>query len=209
MCSGVPPAPARVCRDRVQRTGARRPREVASGAFPEARRCDVRCLRGMSAVRGAFLRRRRATARWVIGYRETNPASRNAVRQVTVEARADTAVPQRAFRHVLAVPWFYRLGFAAAKGCPSRCSTASRMSWPWRHTYLSGPGRAALRQPRAAAPGGVRSSARTLARRIFTTMPGTSRLTAVFAGCRGKGSRRSPTWMVGRTSRRRSLWTAG
>ena len=48
---------------------------------------------------------------------EILPAGRQYGR-VTVEARADTAAPQRAFRHVLAVPWFYRLGFAAGKRVP-------------------------------------------------------------------------------------------
>jgi KDO2-lipid IV(A) lauroyltransferase len=36
----------------------------------------------------------------------------------TRESHADAAAPQRAFRHVLAVPWFYRLGFAAGRRVP-------------------------------------------------------------------------------------------
>jgi KDO2-lipid IV(A) lauroyltransferase len=34
------------------------------------------------------------------------------------ETRADAPAPQRAFRHLLAVPWFYRLGFAAGRRIP-------------------------------------------------------------------------------------------
>ena len=37
----------------------------------------------------------------------------------TVEASADTAAPPRAFRHLLAAPWFYRLGFAAGRRVPA------------------------------------------------------------------------------------------
>ena len=40
------------------------------------------------------------------------------VGRATAEARADAPAPQRAFRHVLAVPWFYRLGFAAGRRIP-------------------------------------------------------------------------------------------
>ena len=36
----------------------------------------------------------------------------------TAETRADASAPQRAFRHLLAVPWFYRLGFAAGRRVP-------------------------------------------------------------------------------------------
>lgn len=36
----------------------------------------------------------------------------------TGEAHPDASAPQRAFRHLLAVPWFYRLGFAAGRRVP-------------------------------------------------------------------------------------------
>jgi KDO2-lipid IV(A) lauroyltransferase len=38
--------------------------------------------------------------------------------EAAVERPADAPPPQRAFRHVLAVPWFYRLGFAAGRRVP-------------------------------------------------------------------------------------------
>jgi len=38
---------------------------------------------------------------------------------VTVEASAETPAPQRAFRHLLSAPWFYRLGFAASRRMPA------------------------------------------------------------------------------------------
>jgi KDO2-lipid IV(A) lauroyltransferase len=37
---------------------------------------------------------------------------------VTLDARADPPSPRRVFRHLLAVPWFYRLGFAAGRRVP-------------------------------------------------------------------------------------------
>lgn len=40
------------------------------------------------------------------------------VGETTVATRADTPAPQRAFRHLLAAPWFYRLGFEAGRRVP-------------------------------------------------------------------------------------------
>ena len=37
---------------------------------------------------------------------------------VIVDARVDAPSPQNGFRHLLAVPWFYRLGFAAGRRVP-------------------------------------------------------------------------------------------
>src|SRR5512139_326016 len=48
---------------------------------------------------------------------ETLGAGRR-IEGVTVETSADAPVPRRAFRHLLAVPWFYRLGFAAGRRVP-------------------------------------------------------------------------------------------
>lgn len=39
-------------------------------------------------------------------------------REATGEARADAPAPPRGFRHLLAAPWFYRLGFAAGRRVP-------------------------------------------------------------------------------------------
>jgi lauroyl/myristoyl acyltransferase len=88
--------------------------------------------------------------------------------EVTVEGRADASPPQRVFRHVLAVPWFYRLGFAAGRRVPLpvlyRIADVLALA-----TYLTC--RAQARTLRAnltrllpEAPGSVRAQ---LARRIF------------------------------------------
>lgn len=48
------------------------------------------------------------------------PRAGREVGAVSRDGIADTPGPRRAFRHLLAAPWFYRLGFAAARRVPSR-----------------------------------------------------------------------------------------
>lgn len=88
--------------------------------------------------------------------------------EATVERRADALPPQRAFRHVLAVPWFYRLGFAAGRRVPLpvlyRIADALAMA-----TYLTcrAQARTLCANLTRLLPEATDSARATLARRIF------------------------------------------